>query len=94
MPEFAIKVHVPSLLHACTQEQPTVEVRAATLSGCLDALQHDYPQLRVHLFDQQGQQRPHVLFFLNGENTRWLADADHPLSEGDELTILQAVSGG
>jgi molybdopterin converting factor small subunit len=52
------------------------------------------PALRVHLCDESGKFRPHVLCFLNEVNTRWLDGADPRLQQGDRITILQAVSGG
>ena len=48
----------------------------------------------MHLCDESGRFRKHVLCFVNDVNTRWL-DADNPsLHDGDCITILQAVSGG
>ena len=46
----------------------------------------------MHLLDEQGSLRPHVLCFHNGESNRELADK--ALADGDEITFLQAVSGG
>ena len=62
-----------------------------------EALEDAYaqlPGLRVHLCDESGRFRKHVLCFVNDVNTRWL-DGDNPsLHDGDCITILQAVSGG
>ncbi len=58
-----------------------------------DALE-ELPTLRVHLFDESGELRPHVQCFLNETNTRWLESLEEPVADGDELTVLQAVSGG
>jgi molybdopterin converting factor small subunit len=52
------------------------------------------PSLRVHLFDEAGEFRTHVLCFLNETSTRWLESLDEPVRDGDEITIVQAVSGG
>ena len=38
--------------------------------------------------------RQHVLCFHNETNTRWLDSMAVPLTDGDTITILQAVSGG
>ncbi len=89
-----IPVHLPSLLTHCTQGRSRVEIEADTLNRCLEHLLDRYPLLRVHLFDESGAPRQHVLFFLNEENTRWLKQTDTPLKSGDSLTIVQSVSGG
>jgi molybdopterin converting factor small subunit len=48
----------------------------------------------VHLCDESGRFRQHVLCFLNDINTRWLEEKSPSLQDGDCITILQAVSGG
>jgi molybdopterin converting factor small subunit len=65
---------------------------AATIA--VVALVEAHAALRVHLFDEAGSLRPHVLCFHNGTNTRWRESLDAPLHDGDRLTIMQAVSGG
>ena len=47
-----------------------------------------------HLYEDNGNQREHVLIFVNDKDMRWLDSPHQPLREGDEITILQAVSGG
>ena len=71
-----------------------VHVEAATLRGSLDALFRLHPELAIHLFDESGDLRRHVLCLHNGANARWSATLDVPVSPGDEIAILQAVSGG
>jgi len=73
---------------------PEVRVEAQTIAGALDALVRAHPSLRVHLFDESGRFRQHVLCFHNRTNTRWLDRLDVPVAPGDTLTLLQAVSGG
>ena len=89
-----VTVTLPRLLAAFIGDVTKVEVEADTLRGALEALLRRYPLLRVHLFDESGAFRRHVLCFHNEENTRWLESLDHPLATGDVVTIMQAVSGG
>jgi molybdopterin converting factor small subunit len=68
------------------------QVSARDVAGALDALCTRHPELRVHLFDEQQRLRPHVTCLANGELVR---DAmERPLVDGDEVTVMQAVSGG
>jgi sulfur-carrier protein len=89
-----IEVSVPTILRDCTGGRNPVTIEAATLAEALERLRETYPLLRVHLYDETGQLRPHVLIFYNEESTRWLEHLDVPLRPGDQLEILQAVSGG
>ena len=90
----SITVQLPSLLLECTEGRREVEVEAATLEGCIEDLLIRYPLLEIHLFDQGRKLRGHVNLFHNDTNLRWLDDWSRPVSPGDTLTILQAVSGG
>lgn len=89
-----ILVQIPSLLIHCTNGETRVGVEADTLSAALDSLLKDYPLLKTHLYDGKGVRREHVLIFLNEENIDWLDDPDTALKSGDQIIILQAVSGG
>lgn len=65
-----------------------------TVASAFDAIRDKEPRLAVHLFDEEGGLREHVLCFHNGVNTRWLDSLETPLADGDRLTVMQAVSGG
>jgi len=85
---------LPIMLSLITGVAPSIVVEATTLRAALDALTMLHPALETHLFDETGGFRPHVLCFHNDVNTRWRDGLDEPLSGGDTITIVQAVSGG
>ena len=89
-----VTVALPSLLAGIVGGARTLPIEAETLAGALDELVRRYPALKVHLFDESGAFRQHVLCFHNEESTRWLGILDRPLAAGDVITIMQAVSGG
>ena len=89
-----LEVTVPSLLRDCIDNQPYVFLEAGTLSEALQRLLEGYPLLDMHLYDEAGKLRPHVLIFYNDESIAWLERLDLPLRPGDRLTIVQNVSGG
>jgi len=59
-----------------------------------DLLIARYPLLEVHLFEEGRRLRPNINVFYNTESLKQLTSWRVPLSAGDTLTILQAVSGG
>lgn len=89
-----IMVHLPSMLTHCTDGQNPVSVKAVTLKEVLSQLVRSYPLLKVHLHDENGVLREHVLVFYNRENTRWMEHLEVELKPGDKVRILQAVTGG
>ncbi len=89
-----VTIELPTLLHRFADDQSTVAVEADSLRGALGQLTAKHPAMQVHLFDESGSLREHVLCFHNDTNTRWMDTPDVPVGDGDRLTIMQAVSGG
>jgi len=89
-----VTIELPSVLASVVNGERSFTVNAETLPGALAALFQLQPGLKVHLFDETGTFREHVLCFVNQTNTRWMDSLDVPLRDGDTITILQAVSGG
>jgi len=85
-----MKVIVPSPLVSYTRERE-VEASGRTLAEVVADLDRRYPGLRFRMIDEQDRLRPHVRLFVNGEQARDLATA---LGPGDEVQIVQALSGG
>jgi hypothetical protein len=54
-------------------------------------LDRQYPGLRFRVIDEQDRVRPHMRFFVNGEQ---VLDLSHPLQSTDTVQIVQALSGG
>lgn len=88
-----VTLELPSLLRDVLAEG-SIAVEGATLEEALEDAYRKLPTLRVHLCDESGGFRQHVLCFVNDVNSRWLDEAGRRLDDGDCITILQAVSGG
>ncbi|MBW5446018.1 MoaD/ThiS family protein [Cohnella sp. CFH 77786] len=89
-----LEVSVPLLISDCTRGRTRFPLEAGTLAEALRLLVETYPLLRVHLYNEQGNVREHVLLYYNDDNIAWLDDLDIPIQPGDKLRVLQAVSGG
>ena len=92
MPE--VRFRLPSLLAEFAGNQRSFVVDANTVGAALDAAMDTYPLLRTHLEDEGGVQRPHVNVFFNDTEVRQLSSLAAPVRDGDEITIIQSVSGG
>lgn len=85
-----MKVVIPSPLRSYTEERE-VEASGATLAAVLADLDRRYPGIRFRVVDEQDRMRPHMRFFVNGEQ---VFDLGQPLAPSDEVQIIQALSGG
>ena len=90
----AVTLELPSMLAGVLGGLRRLRVRGATWREALDDAFAQVPALRVHLLDETGALRQHVLCFVNDRSTRFEDGRGPPLADGDRLTILQAVSGG
>lgn len=88
-----VEVILPKLLEYSVGAR-NLRVRASTLKGALEEICKTEPALKMHLFNEDGTFREHVLCFHNQTNTREMKSLDVKLKEGDKITILQAISGG
>jgi sulfur-carrier protein len=85
-----MKVLIPGPLLSYTQSRE-VEATGATLRELLDDLDRRYPGLRFRLLDEQDNIRPHMRFFVNGDQ---VLDTACALRPSDGVQIVQALSGG
>jgi molybdopterin converting factor small subunit len=90
----AATVRIPSLLAEVGDGRREIAVTADTVGGALADLFARLPHLRVHVYEESGDVRPHVSVFYQGRAARDPAGLSQPLVEGSVITILQAVSGG
>jgi molybdopterin converting factor small subunit len=85
-----MKVLIPSPLLSYTGARE-VDATGATFAELVQDLDRRYPGLKFRVVDEQERVRPHVRFFLNGEQ---VFDLARPLAPNDSVQIVQALSGG
>ena len=86
-----MRVRIPGPLRSYTNQEAVVEVDAPDLAAMFAELDHRFPGIRFRVIDEQARVRKHMKVFVNDESVRDLAT---PVAPGDELTIMQALSGG
>jgi sulfur-carrier protein len=88
-------IYIPTPLRAYAAGKDAVEVGAHTVSGALDELTRNFPDLRKHLFNEEGKLRAFVNVYLNDEDVRYLPEKDATaVSAGDTLSIIPSIAGG
>jgi molybdopterin synthase sulfur carrier subunit len=85
-----VKVLIPSPLRSYTGASE-VDAEGTTLAEVLADLDRRHPGLRFRIVDEQERMRPHVRFFVNGDQA---FELDRRLRPGDSVQIVQALSGG
>jgi photosystem II stability/assembly factor-like uncharacterized protein/molybdopterin converting factor small subunit len=83
-------VILPSSLQSRTGGTCQFAVDAATAGEALRRLEEQLPGIAGWVLDEQRRLREHIKIFVNAEQ----AELATPLSNGDELHVVRAISGG
>lgn len=73
---------------------PEAEVDAASVRGALERVFAEHPRLRGYVLDDQGGVRRHVAIYVNGQPIADRARQSDALRPGDDVYVLQALTGG
>ena len=85
-----MRVHIPSALESYTARRSEADASGATVGELLWDLDRQYPGIRFRVVDEQDAIRMHMRVFVNGRPALLAT----PVSSGDEVAILMALSGG
>jgi molybdopterin converting factor small subunit len=86
-----MKVRIPSPLRSYTDQKAWVEGDGDTVDELLRDLDRQFPGMRFRVVDEQGRLRTHMKIWINQDAVRDLSTSVAP---SDEITIMQALSGG
>ncbi|MFN8105281.1 MAG: MoaD/ThiS family protein [Acidimicrobiia bacterium] len=84
-------VRIPTPLRSYTDGRAVVTAEGATVGEVLDDLDRRHPGIRFRMVDEQGRLREHMKVFVNLAAVR---DLRIVVEDSDEVTIMQALSGG
>lgn len=86
-----MQVRIPTPLRSYTGGATYVEATGTTLDELLRDVDRQCPGLRFRVVDEQGNLRRHMNVFLNQEKVR---DLSTPITDADDVVLMQALSGG
>jgi len=88
------KIHIPTPLRQYAGKQPAVEVKGSTVGEALSGLIAQHPELRRHLYTEDGKLRAFVNVYLNDEDVRYLQKEATVIKEADNISIVPSIAGG
>ncbi|MBD3336511.1 MAG: molybdopterin-synthase adenylyltransferase MoeB [Candidatus Eisenbacteria bacterium] len=91
---MAVRIHIPTPLRTYAGGNATVEASGLRVAELLEDLVEQFPDLRRHLFTDDGRLRNFVNVYKNDEDIRHLNDTSTEVAEGEELTIVPSIAGG
>ena len=88
------KIHIPTPLRQYVGKQASVDVQGATVGEAMNALVARHPELRKHLYTEEGKLRAFVNLYVNDEDIRYLQKEATTLKDGDNISIVPSIAGG
>ena len=88
------KIHIPTPLRQYAGKQPAIEVPGSTVGEALSGLISRHPELRRHLYTDEGKLRAFVNVYLNDEDVRYLQKEATAVAAGDSISIVPSIAGG
>jgi adenylyltransferase/sulfurtransferase len=88
------KVLIPTPLRQYAGKNDAVELGGTTVGEVLSALTTQHPDLRRHLYSDEGKLRSFVNVYLNDEDIRYLQKDSTPVKDSDTLSIVPSIAGG
>jgi adenylyltransferase/sulfurtransferase len=88
------KIHIPTPLRQYAGKQPTVEVNGSTVAEALSGLVSQHPDLKRHLYTDDGKLRSFVNVYLNDEDVRYLQKEATVIKDSDTISIVPSIAGG
>jgi adenylyltransferase/sulfurtransferase len=90
-----MQIHIPTPLRPYAGKQSVVHVAARTVSEALAGLTSQFPELRKHLYTEEGKLRAFVNVYLNDEDIRYIDGRENaPVKDSDALSIIPSIAGG
>ena len=88
------KVHIPTPLRQYVGKQASIEVQGKTVAEAMTALVARHPDLRRHLYTEEGKLRAFVNLYVNDEDIRYLQKEATALNDSDNISIVPSIAGG
>lgn len=90
----SVRIAVPASLRTEVEGRTSVEVDATTVAAALQQLVDNYPQLQGKLLDASGLPHSFINVFVNQRSIREMQGLETPLTPGDQVLLVPALSGG
>ncbi len=87
-------VYIPTALRVYTERKSTIDISAKTVEELINRFVENYPQVKRHLFAEDGSLRNYVNIFVNDQDIRTLRGRATEIADRDEVSIVPSVAGG
>ena len=87
-------IRFPAAMKYYVNNQSEFTVPASTVKELVSQVMEQYPSIKFHLVDSEGNLRRHFNVFVNGTHIRDLSGLDTALTEEDKVILMASAAGG
>ncbi len=87
-------VRFPAVMKYYVNNQAEFSVSASTVTELIEKVVQQYPSVKFHLLDSEGNLRRHFNVFVNGVHIRDLNGMETNLQEDDKVILMASAAGG
>lgn len=87
-------IFIPTALRGFAGGNATYSVPATTVGEALTQFTAEFPELKKHLYNDEGNLRSFVNIYVGEEDIRYLDGENTALDAGSEITIVPSIAGG
>ena len=87
-------VRFPNVMKFYVNNQSEFQVSASTVGGLIGQVLEQFPAVKPHLVDSNGNLRRYFNIFVNGTHIRDLDGLETKLGEDDKVILMASAAGG
>jgi MoaD family protein len=91
---MSVEIIIPLVLRQYAENRDSGKLSGQNIGELLDNLMQKFPNMKKHLFSEDGQIRNFVNVYVNDAHIRYLENSETQLKEGDVISIIPSVAGG
>ena len=91
---MAVSILIPAALRAYTDRQSEIEVNGSTAGEVIADLAAKYPDIRKHLYKDDGNLREFINVYIGDTNIKELDGLASLVKDGISVMLVPAIAGG
>ncbi|MDR2638046.1 MAG: MoaD/ThiS family protein [Zoogloeaceae bacterium] len=91
---MAIKIQIPTALRGFTDRKGEISLEGDTVGAALAALTQAYPDIKPHLYHDDGELRSFINVYVGEANIKKLDGLATKVPEGGVIMLVPAIAGG
>ncbi len=88
------KIIIPTPLRKFTNNEANIETSGDTVLASVEDLANKYPDLKKHLFDDDGAIRKFIRIYVGDEDISALNNENTNVAADTVISIIPAIAGG